>query len=807
MASVEEIRLLTIKAVTEGVDKATADLNKLSEAQGNLGVVSDTTTKASVSVTTALSRQQMQLDTNYRAQTQFNKSQLDITRGYNEGMISLDRYNQLSALNTERLNNATGAHSKLQSAMSGVQGQLVAMAAGAGPVGVFLAALGPWGVAAAIGLTAVEGIFSHMAAEARRLGEEARGIKDFGDNVNLTAVQIQALTAAAADVGVPAETLRTGIERLSSNMMELSLGTGKALEQITRINPALADQLMRTRDTATQINLIAQAWEHADTAQRNALSRSTMGRNLSLGMVLGQVAEAGGIDPLTNQMADRIALTNQQTDLFAKQQTQIDALKKHAMDLMASLWTEEVQQAQRTEADLMDRMANRMKEMKDAASGGWWQDFWVKVGQAAGGQQMVGAMPQPGERNLQAGLPPENLRQVGVNRLMQIPSEFASGNVPMPMARPAQTAVDDGLTSQAVLAKSKAQISILGEAATQTEIFKNKQLELADAAQKARVSQEYVNRATAAYTVAQYQANEAAKQSLGVASESEIEKSRMIALDLQVAKGLQLTNEQHNLAVAIIQKEAKAQAEANQVRASALPGLTQMGLDAGNLNKQLDTVATGGLNSMNTSLLDFETGVKSGGDAMKAFESQFIRSLLNMINQMFIMQPIAAALQATLKGTGGGLNLLSFLGIGGGSAPSISGSVSGGVGVVSAMGNVFDQGRMIHPYALGGIMSDIITRPTLFPMANGAGLAGEAGPEAIMPLKRGSDGRLGVAGGSGGGSPVNIHMGDVHIDASGADPAVVARLQTALAQDRKQRYSDVVKIVQDASNRGMRLHS
>ena len=34
-------------------------------------------------------------------------------------------------------------------------------------------------------------------------------------------------------------------------------------------------------------------------------------------------------------------------------------------------------------------------------------------------------------------------------------------------------------------------------------------------------------------------------------------------------------------------------------------------------------------------------------------------------------------------------------------------------------------------------------------MANGVGLMGEAGPEAILPLKRGSNGQLGVEGGSG----------------------------------------------------------
>lgn len=48
----------------------------------------------------------------------------------------------------------------------------------------------------------------------------------------------------------------------------------------------------------------------------------------------------------------------------------------------------------------------------------------------------------------------------------------------------------------------------------------------------------------------------------------------------------------------------------------------------------------------------------------------------------------------------------------------------------------------IKPFAAGGI----IGTPTYFPLAQGGlGLAGEAGPEAIVPLSRGADGRLGVA--------------------------------------------------------------
>ncbi|EMC8453769.1 phage tail tape measure protein, partial [Escherichia coli] len=46
----------------------------------------------------------------------------------------------------------------------------------------------------------------------------------------------------------------------------------------------------------------------------------------------------------------------------------------------------------------------------------------------------------------------------------------------------------------------------------------------------------------------------------------------------------------------------------------------------------------------------------------------------------------------------------------------------------------------------------VVNRPTFFAFAKGAGVMGEAGPEAILPLRRGADGKLGVVadiGGSG----------------------------------------------------------
>jgi len=107
---------------------------------------------------------------------------------------------------------------------------------------------------------------------------------------------------------------------------------------------------------------------------------------------------------------------------------------------------------------------------------------------------------------------------------------------------------------------------------------------------------------------------------------------------------------------------------------------------------------------------------------------------------------------------------------------AISGAVSSGIGnligglVASADGNAFADGRVL-PFAKGGV----IASPMLFPLRGGTGLAGEAGAEAILPLRRGADGRLGVAS-EGGAAGMNITF-----NVTAADAASFRRSESQIA--------------------------
>jgi len=108
-------------------------------------------------------------------------------------------------------------------------------------------------------------------------------------------------------------------------------------------------------------------------------------------------------------------------------------------------------------------------------------------------------------------------------------------------------------------------------------------------------------------------------------------------------------------------------------------------------------------------------------------------------------------------------------------------SILGGV-LPFSKGAAFGAGR-VAAFARGGVVDG----PTQFPMRGGVGLMGEAGPEAIMPLTRGADGKLGVRGGSGGGS-VHVTMNISTPDAAGfqrSQSQVAAEMSRAIQRGRR----------------------
>lgn len=169
----------------------------------------------------------------------------------------------------------------------------------------------------------------------------------------------------------------------------------------------------------------------------------------------------------------------------------------------------------------------------------------------------------------------------------------------------------------------------------------------------------------------------------------------------------------------------------------------------------------------------FVSDILSGKNATEALGNA-LKNLGARLIQMAMDQAIRSLFSGIMGAFGGGLG-----GFGGSTATAIL-----------AKGGAFEGGSL-QPFARGGAFTNsIVSRPTVFPFANGVGLMGEAGPEAIMPLRRTTDGRLGVSGMGGGAAVTSVRTGDTYITIQGnADKNTLDAIKAEL--DRRDRAMEL----------------
>ena len=185
--------------------------------------------------------------------------------------------------------------------------------------------------------------------------------------------------------------------------------------------------------------------------------------------------------------------------------------------------------------------------------------------------------------------------------------------------------------------------------------------------------------------------------------------------------------------------------------------------------KQWEEFSGGARGSVSTILKEISKG-KPVGDALLAGARGFSDKLID-ISVSRIFDSLFGKTSAGPAGSGLLGSLFSWL-----------------FPVASANGNVFSP-IGLHAFADGGVVS----QPTLFPFAGGVGLMGEAGPEAIMPLRRNSSGQLGVMAATGAGGSdrpgviINNYNGGEVRERTGPDGSTVVdiypALQAQLARD------------------------
>lgn len=184
--------------------------------------------------------------------------------------------------------------------------------------------------------------------------------------------------------------------------------------------------------------------------------------------------------------------------------------------------------------------------------------------------------------------------------------------------------------------------------------------------------------------------------------------------------------------------------------------------ESANVYASIGNMVNGAFRGMEDALTTFVT---TGKLSFKDLADSIISDMVRIAIQQSITGPLAGALGGALSGMFGGSSL-----------PATS---SWALPVMpSAKGNVFGPGSDLEYYR-----NTIVSSPTLFQFAKGGafGLMGEAGPEAIMPLKRGPDGRLGVSTDAGRGA------GDVTVNVINNSSQPVTASQPKISMDSMGR--------------------
>ena len=226
------------------------------------------------------------------------------------------------------------------------------------------------------------------------------------------------------------------------------------------------------------------------------------------------------------------------------------------------------------------------------------------------------------------------------------------------------------------------------------------------------------------------------KQELGLINEQEVKNLEIEIKSAEIFK--QIGGEANDLGLtleSIQEKLKKGKDEAFNFKEA----FTKISDEATNLDKKVGELAIATIDKLGDAFADFFTTGKMGfADLARSAIQELNRIIIKAAFMRFIANPITDALGLTGNANGN--------------------VISGGEVVPSAMGNVFAKNKIV-PYKMGGI----VDRPTIFPMKNGMGLMGEAGPESVMPLKRGRDGKLGVIATGGGVGNISVN-----VDASGS---------------------------------------
>jgi hypothetical protein len=780
------------------VDKGTESLKKLNQeaqlTEGQLRAIEAAAKRTGVSVAEMTAKFQAQSAAGQQAST-----------------VNQTLTQRLGAMVSSTVQAVT-ASKAFQAATSGVSAQLIALSAGAGPVGTFLSALGPWGIAAAVGLGAVEKMMREVSEGAHELAQKAKMLREFSESTGLTTDQVQQLRIAGVQFGLSTNDIETGVQRFTRAFAELRLGTGGMLDQIRRIRPELADQMAAVRDPAEALVLLGRAMDATkDKFEANALAIAAFGRGGArsaefIKSFAQGISEAGGT--LDRDMIEKLV----------KLEVEIAKMSARAKQNINSIFA-----------------------IPALESEVWWMSKWL-----AFTESVKNFKASPDLFKLKNGDPSPLL-----NKLLELGKKYldpsaaarrrlgldATGaqsvdesgmitgmSVPLPRARPREatpeyqletqkkiiTVLGDAATAEKKLAaahaeldleggklkigtdeltrahnllnesfantKLQANISALGSAATVTEQMTAKVSALRLQLDKREIDPQYFKRAVGGLADDEaIRKQQDMVNALGdLATSTDVYKLKVMQLD-QALKQEKITQETYAKAVIAAKPEFQALSE---------------GISAAGQN-------------ITSGLTDIVMGTKSVADGFRSMALAVIRSLTEMIIKMEVTIPLMNALKqgaSSIFGFGNTSSVVNGVTVYSGSGAN---AVSAG-GAGSTVANVFEGGLS------GGMVGSLGGRHYVHPayfddaprFAQGGMIDWGAGERPIVAhvgervLNKQQTDAYNRGGGSG---------SSIVINAQGADAAGLARVEAAVTQLNRSLETRAVRAVSDASSRGHKI--
>lgn len=616
-----------------------------------------------------------------------------------------------------------------------------------------------------LAIGALAGLAIGFLAAANNVIQGAKAIDDLSKSTDVAIPRLRALQQAASIKGIDADSFSEGIKGFANSVYDaqhnlgslrgLMIANGQSAKDLQGYLEKVADLVARTSSGVQKQKILREAGLPSDAAWV---------RFMEQGSAAIRAAAANGVEFNNSAEQNLIKKAREFDEAWAKAVNNMTNNFKAAMvSIVDALSNVKV-------PDWVGKLAAAAAQLNPVTAAA------SAAAKLAGKATGIGQGPSFSDRFSGDG------------------ANTAANNIGLQQGLNKKAGIVEPKTQAELLAanqQAQQRISILGELASVTDKVKLKQLEL-DAAGLQGVG---VTKQQAAaiinMTRAQEEMNRVQQQAtLGIYNEQAARKAATDTLQSWIDKGLVDKNNTEQMAAAqlVLANNLRATKDAAELAAAPLKQLKQFEQDASDLRKVLDSGVTGALNNLVSPIQDVLNGVTSLGDGFRNVGVIVLKAIQEMIIKMLILAPIAKSLQGIFSGFN-----------------PLAGAFSFGGG--SAKGNAFDGPRK---FAQGGAFTNkIFDRPTLFSYANGSkfGEMGEAGAEAVMPLKRGPNGSLGVqmygqrANNDNSSSVVIAPVYQIGGNVSQADLAEVKRTQ---ADFQRQLPGMVINAQRNANKRNVR---